>query len=104
VTRPPAASPTAGQHDADPERVVTVRYWAAARAAAERSEDVVAAGTLADVLAQLRERHRHRPRLVEVLAISSLLIGDRPAGSADPADVQLNAGDVIEVLPPFAGG
>jgi molybdopterin converting factor small subunit len=96
-----------GKHDGEPAAApgqVTVRYWAAARAAAQQSEDVVLAHTLADALAEVRERHRGRPRLGAVLAVSSFLIGDQPVSSRDPAAVRLADGDVIEVLPPFAGG
>jgi molybdopterin converting factor small subunit len=33
-----------------------------------------------------------------------MLVGDRPVGSQDPAQVNLRPGDVVELLPPFAGG
>jgi sulfur-carrier protein len=36
--------------------------------------------------------------------VSSLLLGDRPLGSREPESVPVRDGDVIEVLPPFAGG
>jgi molybdopterin synthase sulfur carrier subunit len=105
VTSQPAP-PQGEDHDAStaPESRVTVRYWAAARAAAERSEDVVSARTLADALEQVRERHRHQPRLAAVLEVSSILVGDQPVSNRDPAAVSLADGDVIEILPPFAGG
>ena len=32
------------------------------------------------------------------------VVGDRPVGATDPADVALRPGDVVELLPPFAGG
>src|SRR6478609_1402516 len=85
---------------------VTVRYWAAARAASGVESDVVPldGGTLADVLATVRGLHLDRPRLAEVVAVCSVLVGDRPVGSADPADVAVVDGDVVELLPPFAGG
>jgi len=86
---------------------VTVRYWAAARAAAGTDSDVLelpSDATLATVLAEVRARHRDRPRLAEVLAVCSVLVGDRPVGSRDPAAVSLRDGDVVELLPPFAGG
>lgn len=88
-------------------RTVTVRYWAAARAAAGRDCDVLdVAGptTLAAVLDDVRRRHADRPRLAEVLSVCSVLVGDRPAGQADPADVTIAPGDTVELLPPFAGG
>jgi molybdopterin converting factor small subunit len=33
-----------------------------------------------------------------------MLVGDRPVGAQDPALVPLVPGDVVELLPPFAGG
>jgi sulfur-carrier protein len=83
---------------------VTVRYWAAARAAAGRAEDHVDAATVAQALDQARRTHVDNPRFAAVLTVSSLLVGDQPIGSRDPQTVPLLDGDVIEVLPPFAGG
>ena len=101
--------PTAGtvSEGASALGVVTVRYWAAARAAAGvDSEEVSLAGgtTLADVLATVRDRHGARSRLAEVMTVCSVLVGDRPVGSRDPAQVVVQPGDTIELLPPFAGG
>ena len=73
------SSPTVG--------TVTVRYWAAARAAAGVEEDVVplpAGATLADLLAAVRTRHADRPRLAEVLTVCSVLVGERPVGLRRP--------------------
>lgn len=86
---------------------VTVRYWAAARAAAGVDADAVPLSggtTLADVLSEVRRLHEDRPRLAEVIGVCSVLVGDRPVGATDPAAVQLRPGDTIELLPPFAGG
>lgn len=86
---------------------VTVRYWAAARAAAGTdAEQLPVAGdtTLADVLALVRERHADRPRLGEVVAVCSVLVGEQPVGTRDPGDVTVRPGDSVELLPPFAGG
>jgi sulfur-carrier protein len=83
---------------------VTVRYWAAARAAAGRAEDQVDAATVAEALDRVRRTHVDNPRFASVLAVSSLLVGDRPIGTRDPETVPVVDGDVIEVLPPFAGG
>jgi sulfur-carrier protein len=83
---------------------VVVRYWAAARAAAGCSEETVDASTLADVLARVRDLHADQPEFARVLEHSSLLVGERPVGARDPAQVRLGPGDVIDVLPPFAGG
>lgn len=86
---------------------VTVRYWAAARAASGVEADTVDVGggtTLAALLKQVHELHADRPRLAEVVAVCSVLVGDRPVGAADPADVAIRPGDTVELLPPFAGG
>jgi sulfur-carrier protein len=93
-------------NNSGPDSIV-VRYWAAARAAAGVECDVLQATqvrTLADVLAAVRELHADRPRLSDVVAVCSVLVGDRPVGSAEPGDVTLAAGDTVELLPPFAGG
>ena len=50
------------------------------------------------------QAHRTTPRFAQVLGVSSLLLGDRPVGGVDPASIEVTEGDVIEVLPPFAGG
>lgn len=86
---------------------ITVRYWAAARAAAGVESDELPARegtTLADVLVAVRSLHPDRGRLAGVVSVCSVLVGDRPVGRADPAEVRLRAGDVVELLPPFAGG
>ena len=86
---------------------IVVRYWAAARAAAGVDCDVLPATevrTLADALAAVRVLHADRPRLADVVAVCSVLVGDRPVGSAQPGEVPLAAGDTVELLPPFAGG
>lgn len=84
---------------------VTVRYWAAARAAAGIDQESLPAPTTLDaLLTRVLERHRDRPRLADVLSVCSVLVGDRPVGTSDPATVTLAAGDTVELLPPFAGG
>jgi len=99
---------TSAQEPSVPEvGSITVRYWAAARAAAGVDSDVLPASegtTLADVLAAVQALHGDRPRLPQVVQVCSVLVGDRPVGSADPASVLLRAGDTVELLPPFAGG
>ncbi len=87
--------------------VVEVRYWAAARAASGVASDRVPVGdgtTLAELLDAVRRLHRDRPRLKDVLAVCSVLVGERPVGAADPAQVVVRPGDTVELLPPFAGG
>jgi molybdopterin converting factor small subunit len=83
---------------------VTVRYWASARAAVGRSEDRVDAESVDAVLSEVRRLHAANPRLLQVLSVSSLLLGDRPLGTSDLTTVRVHSGDVLEVLPPFAGG
>jgi molybdopterin converting factor small subunit len=83
---------------------VTLRYWAAIRAVAGCTEDRLEATNLADLLAVARERHADQPRFAPVLAMCTLLVGDRPLGSRNPSDVTLQDGVVVEALPPFAGG
>ncbi len=85
---------------------VTVRYWAGARAAAGTAEDVfdVDAGvSLAQLVAQVLERHPGE-RMARTVAVCSVLVGDQPVGSRDPATVVVAPGSVVELLPPFAGG
>ncbi len=86
---------------------VTVRYWAAARAAAGVDADTVDVGdgtTLAALLKTVHDLHPDRPRLADVIGVCSVLVGDRPVGAADPEDVAISPGDTVELLPPFAGG
>jgi molybdopterin converting factor small subunit len=62
-------------------------------------------GTTLDLLVkQVRERHADRPKLGDVVGVCSVLVGDRPVGALDPADVTVKPGDTVELLPPFAGG
>lgn len=79
--------------------MVTVRYWAGARAAAGRAEEAVDAGTLGELLGAIGAR----PQLARVLGASSLLV-DGTAVRRDDVDHRLAAGSVVDVLPPFAGG
>ena len=85
-------------------RLVTVRYWAAAKDAAGVAQESVAADTLAAALTAVRDRHADRPRLARVLAHSSVLVDGDPLGGRDPSAVVLRAGATVEILPPFAGG
>ncbi|MDT0183350.1 MoaD/ThiS family protein [Microbacterium sp. ARD31] len=85
---------------------VTVRYWAGARAAAGTGEDTFEVGgtvTLSDVVALVLERHPD-DRMARTVAVCSVLLGDQPVRSQDPASVLVPPGSVVELLPPFAGG
>ncbi|MEU9730903.1 MoaD/ThiS family protein [Streptomyces sp. NPDC048002] len=81
---------------------VTVRYWAAAKAAAGVDEEPYAADTLAEALAAVRERHPGE--LTRVLLRCSFLIDGDPVGTRGHETVRLADGGTVEVLPPFAGG
>ena len=91
--------------NATAETGVLVRYWAGARAAAGVSEESVPGPlSLAQLLDEVVLRHADRPRLKDVVSVCSVLVGDRPVGTSDPATVVLRPGDTVELLPPFAGG
>jgi molybdopterin synthase sulfur carrier subunit len=92
---------------ASPETApVTVRYWASARAAAGVETDqlpVTGPLSLADVVRRVAELHQGS-RLPGVIEACSVLVGDEPVKSRDPATVQVRPGQIVEFLPPFAGG
>ena len=87
------------------ETAITVRYWAGARAAAGTAEDVLETGelTLADVVARVLELHPGE-QMARTVGVCSVLLGDRPVRTQDPESVVVRPGDVVELLPPFAGG
>lgn len=82
----------------------TIRYWAAAKAAAGVAEETYEAATLAEALDAARRRHAQSPEFARVLLRCSFLVDERPAGGRDPGAVRLTEGGTVEVLPPFAGG
>lgn len=84
--------------------MVTVRYWAAARAAAGLAEERLAGATLADVLTAAQIAHAESTEFPAVLKVCAFLVGDAPVGTREHRDVALSDDDVVEVLPPFAGG
>lgn len=82
--------------------VVTVRYFAAARAAAglpSEDVDVGDSATVADALETIASRHG--PALRNVLAACSFLLDS--VAVRDRA-TPLRPGAELDVLPPFAGG
>ncbi|MGD9955916.1 MAG: MoaD/ThiS family protein [Candidatus Nanopelagicales bacterium] len=82
---------------------VTVRYWAAAKAAAGvPEEELEAAGTLAGLLEAVRAAHGEE--LDRVLGRCSYLVDEVSPGRTPAADVAVPDGSVVDVLPPFAGG
>jgi molybdopterin converting factor small subunit len=76
----------------------TIRYWAAARAAAGSAEEPFDGGTVGEVLDKAAAARS--ADFARVLAHSSLLVDGLRARREQPLD----EGSVIEVLPPFAGG
>lgn len=112
-TRPDTAPDTAPdtRPDTAPGPTVTVRYWAAAKAAAGVDADTVAATsagdgplTLAQVTARALAAHPGNRKLVDVLGCCSVLLDDRPVGDRDPESVVVAPGTTVQFLPPFAGG
>lgn len=86
---------------------ITVRYWASVRALTGVAEELVPVSgplTLAEVIAGVLERFGVGNRLEQVLSSCSVLLGDQPVATKDPADVVVVAGESVEFLPPFAGG
>lgn len=79
---------------------VTVRLFAAARAAAGTGEAQVPAGTLASVLDAVEAAH---PGFARVRPACSTLV-DETATHGEPSEVPVRDGQVVDVLPPFAGG
>lgn len=79
---------------------VTVRFFAAARSAAGTAQIEAEPGTLASLLAGLVAL---MPGLQEVLPRCSFLVNGI-AVHGDPAEVTVESGAELDVLPPFAGG
>ncbi|MEW1720948.1 MoaD/ThiS family protein [Streptomyces sp. NPDC093109] len=80
----------------------TMRYWAAAKAAAGLAEEPYAAESLAEALEAARVKHPGE--LARLLRGCSFLVDGDPVGSREHETVRLAEGGTVEVLPPFAGG
>jgi molybdopterin synthase sulfur carrier subunit len=80
---------------------LTVRFWAAARAAAGTDTVVVAAGSLVDVLDDLTTKY---PDLSALLPRCSLLLDGVAVGRDAVYSTSAAVGATLEILPPFAGG
>jgi molybdopterin converting factor small subunit len=76
---------------------VSIRYWAGARAAAGRDEEPLDADSTGEVVQTLTARGGE---LARVVRLSSLLVD----GQVVREPLPLTDGQVVEVLPPFAGG
>ena len=86
---------------------VTLRYWASARAAAGSDSDAMEVSgpvSLADLVDRARAAHADSTRFSDVLSCCSVMVGDRPVTTDDPASVLVQPGSTVEFLPPFAGG
>lgn len=75
----------------------TMRYWAGAKAAAGVETETVDATTVGSAIDSVSAA---RPALATVLPHCALLVDGR---RVQPTDT-VTADEVIEVLPPFAGG
>lgn len=76
-----------------------VRYFAAAAEAAGTQAEVIEAHTLGELRARMIAAHG--PDLERVLTRCALLVDGR---RVDDPQVALAGTDVVDVLPPFAGG
>lgn len=83
--------------------MATIRYWAAARAAAGVGEEQYDATTLADLVAAAHAAHA-ADGLPKVLARCSWVVDEAPVGGRPHASIALRPDSVAEALPPFAGG
>jgi len=84
--------------------VVTIRWWAAAKAAAGCAEEMVEADRLDLALGEARQRHADSPDFARVLARCSFLVDGVAVGSRPHNEVLLEDRVIVEALPPFAGG
>ena len=100
-TTSPAAPTAAAAPDtaapAAPAPTVTVRYWAAARAAAGTDMETRKGASVGEVVDAAVAAH---PELARVAAVASFLLDGRAVRREEPVP----DGGTVEVLPPFAGG
>ncbi|GAB2605531.1 MoaD/ThiS family protein [Pseudactinotalea suaedae] len=76
-----------------------VRYFAAAAEAAGTPSEAIHAGTLGDLRARMIAAHG--PDLERVLARCAVLVDGR---RVDDPEAPIADADVVDILPPFAGG
>jgi len=88
--------------ETNPAVLVSLHYWAGARAAAGIAEEEIQARTVAEAL-QLASDKRSDQHFDRVIKASSMLVDGL---TAHPADLErpLTAPVRVEILPPFAGG
>jgi molybdopterin converting factor small subunit len=82
------------------EDQVTVRFFAAARAAAGCDQVMVEPGPLEQVIESM---HAAFPALTAVTPMCSFLVDSLSAKRLEGATI-VDAGSTVDVLPPFAGG
>lgn len=88
------------------ETTVTARYWAGARSAAGVEADVFEVSgpvSLAEVVLRVLAAHPG-VAFAKTIGVCSVLVGEVPAGTQEPANVVVAPGTTVEFLPPFAGG
>lgn len=80
-----------------------IRYFGAAQAAAGTAEETLDLGRtpLEDVLETVRTLHPGSPSMAQVLSRSSFLLNEVSLRDRSQA---IGPDDVLDVLPPFAGG
>ena len=79
--------------------MITVRYFAGARAAVGVDTETRDAGSLEELVGQIVDAHGER--LERVLTACSFLVDGTQTRDRS---LQLSPGAVVDVLPPFAGG
>ncbi|WP_211753069.1 MoaD/ThiS family protein [Nocardioides lianchengensis] len=97
---------TSGGVGSNETELIRVRYWAAAKAAAGVAQDELPVSgpvRLAELVRRVVDLHPGTT-LGEVVRACSVLVDDRPVGSADPETLLVEPGSSVELLPPFAGG
>jgi len=80
---------------------VTVRFFAAARAAAGCDQILVEPGPLEQVIQSM---HAAFPALIAVTPQCSFLVDSLTAKRPETGTTTVRAGSTVDVLPPFAGG
>lgn len=81
--------------------VITVRFWAGARAAVGLAEEEYdGPATLEALRRSVLERHPD-PKAAAVLSVCSVLVD---GGQASGPEAVVEPGAIVEFLPPFAGG
>ena len=78
--------------------MATVRYFAAARAAAGLTSEEIPAASVKELVDEAQARH---PALARILTACSYLVDGLACRDATTA---LTGASTVDVLPPFAGG